>query len=532
MIGFAFTFPAGRYHATPWGRHANEADVAWPPEPVRILRALIATWHRKADQDRFSKAQLDDLVDTLAMEAPVYKLPPAVHSHIRAYMPAPVHKTLIFDGFLRLDKAATVVVAWPDVALSDEQKDLAAHLLARVGYIGRAESWAEGRLATDEEVTATLEAPQAAPVGTQAASEADTPVDIYLPITAQVWSDIRAQHLEDAAKLAKKKRETLEVTLPERLADALAVDTSAWQAAGWSSPPPMRRLVYIRPEVGPLPKRIAPRSSKTRTHEQTPLVARYVLAGRPPPRIEDSLEIGEVLRRALMSRCDRDKVPPELSGRNGREPLRDDPRHAHAFFLPEDADDDGLIDHLIVYSRTGFPDEMRKALDSLTRLYVDKKGAAAQPDDTEDGEVPPGRKEWRLALEGIAAPEAFAKTSPLLTPSRRWVTVTPYLMPWHAKPGCGYKEQIAREFGERGIGILAAEPQIYESLCFAKRPNRRPVEFRRFRRRRGLVQPDRLGRFVTLEFEEKIKGPLALGFGCHFGLGIFCDQTVVLNGFS
>ncbi|MFX9058357.1 hypothetical protein ABTN75_21495, partial [Acinetobacter baumannii] len=50
MIAFAFTFPGNRYHATPWGRHANEADVAWPPEPVRILRGLIATWWRKADQ--------------------------------------------------------------------------------------------------------------------------------------------------------------------------------------------------------------------------------------------------------------------------------------------------------------------------------------------------------------------------------------------------------------------------------------------------------------------------------------------------
>jgi CRISPR-associated protein Csb2 len=36
MLALAFTFPAGRYHATPWGRHVNEADVAWPPEPWRI----------------------------------------------------------------------------------------------------------------------------------------------------------------------------------------------------------------------------------------------------------------------------------------------------------------------------------------------------------------------------------------------------------------------------------------------------------------------------------------------------------------
>jgi len=36
-------FPAGRYHATPWGSHVNEGAVEWPPSPWRLLRALIAT---------------------------------------------------------------------------------------------------------------------------------------------------------------------------------------------------------------------------------------------------------------------------------------------------------------------------------------------------------------------------------------------------------------------------------------------------------------------------------------------------------
>jgi CRISPR-associated protein Csb2 len=36
-----------------------------------------------------------------------------------------------------------------------------------------------------------------------------------------------------------------------------------------------------------------------------------------------------------------------------------------------------------------------------------------------------------------------------------------------------------------------------------------------------LRQPDALGRFVELTFEDPLAGPLALGFGCHFGLGLF-----------
>jgi CRISPR-associated protein Csb2 len=54
MIALCLCFPAGRYHATPWGRHVNEAALAWPPEPVRILRALIACHHRKADTELFA----------------------------------------------------------------------------------------------------------------------------------------------------------------------------------------------------------------------------------------------------------------------------------------------------------------------------------------------------------------------------------------------------------------------------------------------------------------------------------------------
>ena len=30
MLALSFTFPAGRYHATPWDRHVNEGAVAWP----------------------------------------------------------------------------------------------------------------------------------------------------------------------------------------------------------------------------------------------------------------------------------------------------------------------------------------------------------------------------------------------------------------------------------------------------------------------------------------------------------------------
>ncbi len=82
-----FRFPAGHYHATPWGRHVNEGAVAWPPEPYRILRALIATWYRTADRERHGEVALAQLIEALAGELPLFGLPDAVHAHTRHYMP-------------------------------------------------------------------------------------------------------------------------------------------------------------------------------------------------------------------------------------------------------------------------------------------------------------------------------------------------------------------------------------------------------------------------------------------------------------
>src|SRR5660398_298759 len=128
MPTIAFRFIAGRYHATPWGRHVNEADVEWPPAPWRILRALIATWHRKADQEAFPDPLLESLVHKLAAVAPSYSLPPATLAHTRHYMPVRKGKAdkpvLIFDAFARVHPTNRLIVAWPEVVLDTEEQAL------------------------------------------------------------------------------------------------------------------------------------------------------------------------------------------------------------------------------------------------------------------------------------------------------------------------------------------------------------------------------------------------------------------------
>jgi len=64
MIGISVSFPSGRFHATPWGRHVNEGATEWPPSPWRFLRALVAAWKRKLD-DQLRQADVEKLLRAL-----------------------------------------------------------------------------------------------------------------------------------------------------------------------------------------------------------------------------------------------------------------------------------------------------------------------------------------------------------------------------------------------------------------------------------------------------------------------------------
>jgi len=74
MFAVAFRFIAGRYHATPWGRHVNEADVEWPPSPWRIIRSLIAVRHRKLDPVEYPLEPLENPTHPPSESLPVYRL--------------------------------------------------------------------------------------------------------------------------------------------------------------------------------------------------------------------------------------------------------------------------------------------------------------------------------------------------------------------------------------------------------------------------------------------------------------------------
>ena len=564
MLALSFSFPARRYHATPWGRHVNEADVAWPPEPWRILRALIATYWRKGTCVHWSKEEAADLIDALAAAAPIYHLPDgAVHAHTRHYMPAPTKKTLVFDAFAHLPDGVAIVAAWPDLILEPRQFALAADLTEGMGYLGRAESWVECTAAAEWDVSNA----NCLPVDDSGTGSGDV-TGVLASLTPTGYAARRARLLAQAdadqraaavaagkrapteRTLSGKRQRTFGVTLPERLIDALAVDTADYQKHGWNRPPAAREIRYQRTPLSPHPRRVAARRIAPPARSRY-TVARYLLAGRPQPRIEDAVKIGELMRFAALAQFgwerdpqttrNRPLAPPEISGRDGGAPLRD-ARHSHAFWLPEDADGDGLIDHVCVYAVTGFDARVRTALDRLTRLWT-RTGSARNGADTEAG----GRREWRLALEGFGTCAEFAPASALFRRACTWQSVTPFLPTAHLKrtrdarqarrmleqghtvagplaDATGYPREMRRLLCRRNMLAAGLAEQVRIELLphiEVHGAPRRPLQFHRFRSRGRETTTDAHGVLLLLHFPEPVTGPVALGYGCHFGLGLF-----------
>jgi len=489
MLALAFTFPAGRYHATPWDRHVNEGAVAWPPEPWRILRALVATWHHKVKHEGMHREQtLQQLIASLAEQLPEYTLPAASHSHTRHYMPqfAAEKTSLVLDAFAAIAKDDPLTVTWPDVALSSDETALLDDLLAVMGYLGRAESWVEARRIDDPP------APNCRPgedaVDAQTGEIAGELIALTAPLSTAQYHAVRGRFLVD-----KKAARKLADTLPADLLSALSVDTAALRKQGWSRPPAAQQANYIRPLHALRPVRsvqqAAPRAATT---------IQFLLVGKPLPRLEDALRIGELFRAAVMSEAKRrlgpDRVPSVLSGHD----LPEGNRHGHAFYLPWDSDGDGRIDRLLVHVPIGMDGVQCRIVEGLGRLWSRDGG-----------------NEWRLVLEGSGQ----ACGGELTATATRWCSVTPYLHPWHAKKRFSVEDQIRRECRERGL----PEPIGLERVpAVPVGPRQRqPIHFHRQRSRRGQRQADTLGSLWHMTFPEPVTGPLALGFACHFGMGVF-----------
>ena len=497
MLCLQFEFLASRYHATPWGHQVNEGQVAWPPSPWRLLRAVVAGWHRIGAPETEPAART--MLGKLAESDPVYWLPPHTQAHTRHYMPTDSGNTLVFDAFVQFEDKARLTVGFPGVELTPDEGELLARCVAHLGYLGRAESWVLGSVAELDGAPGTEVRPGRVPGAG------------LLP--AAMGADEYAAWAKDARQRYKKKSEKP----PGDLWGALNMGTDAHQKGRWSRPPGQRVVAYDLDRVAPLYTSLPRRSSASLSR-----VARFALVPIDGvlPRFVDGLRVAEVMHRALAKRAEGADVGL-LTGMRDGEVLRDK-GHAHLCWSSEVP---GRVTHLHVtlpsYQPHGqgalathaFSDVEVGTLRTLNRLYVPLPGRGG-------GVVP-----YRLVLEGLWSDDdlrtlrELRRAPPLLQVAQEWVSETPVLLPRHPKirQGSYVKdspcEQVADSLARAGF------PSAEVELDTSDRGRWAPF----VRRRRGLG-PGRGGVGVwsfRIRFSEPVAGPVAVGALSHFGMGRF-----------
>lgn len=533
MTAIELTFPSGRFHATPWGRHVNEGAVEWPPSPYRLLRALVATWKRKAED--LDEATIRGLLEALCAP-PEFALPPATFGHTRHYMPrfknGPGDKTLVFDSFVAVAKDQPVRIVWRDLSLPEGQASALDELLPLVGTLGRSESWCEARLLDAAAAPAAITAINCHPINGKPPEGEVVRVLGVDPATA-FTGEHNPSH-ETTSGRGKAKTTTI-----TPLYDPdwhLCMETLWLHQRRMSMPPGTRWLDYDRAKDALATPKPRARRVPVRPAMQ---VARFTLDSAVLPLVTDTLRIAEAARIALMSRHgwitregDIKGKSPIFSGKDADgTPLTD---HRHAYYLPTDEDGDGRLDHLAVFAAAGFgPNELR-AIDTLRQIKTK---------DTEQSGHPLG-----VVLTGLGRLDEFAPGP--LKPAATWLSATPFLCPEHPKTRGPLfdtdrggadphrfllyqaRKELSRWLERHDTDIDPTTIEI--SLCLdpdgnTRRPDShtgeangpRALQFRRFRQKRSDDGGRRLAGFFRLTFPHPVSGPIALGHSSHFGLGLF-----------
>lgn len=533
-------FPGRRYHATPWGSHVNEGLIEWPPSPWRLLRALLATGYQT---DLWNKdGPLDigqSLIYKLASVLPRYRLPCVIGTHSRHYMPLGKFKNHREETTLRFDTWAQVMggvlaIIW-DVELSKEESDLLEGLAERLGYLGRSESWITARLARSSEISLNdyncypsdaVPAPgwqQVSVMAPMIPTEYDKWRRSIIesgPESLPVLDGTRKKPGKQAKKMSHSVEKFMEFYPPD-LISCLKIETSWLHERKWSQPPGSRRVFYHctsdalesaapylhfnAPPTAPVESMLLSINTSSRNDHAL-------------PPITHTLPQAELLHRALVKlvagkNMDFSKV---LIGRGkDRKPLRG--RHEHAHILPLDLDEDGHLDHFLIWASMGLDASAQEAVRTLRQTYTKGRGdplrlALAGSGSIQEMRSLPGK--YGKGLRSVLGP---------IEGSPAWTTQTPFVPPRHLKKrGKNTIEgQLNAELASRGL------PEPVSVWLIDPHKEIRCLRHRHFIRARtqGPKPPIDCGFSIGLRFSEPVKGPISLGYASHFGLGLFIAES-------
>lgn len=456
-------FKAGRYHATPWGRHVNEGVAEWPPSPYRLLRALYDVWKRKCTELREEQVRI--VLEALAASPPRFKHSGAVAAHTRSYLSAnskdPTDKNLVFDPFVVLERTAPCFVCWPELELADAERHTLAALLQNLNYLGRSESWIRAEL-WDGHADGAFES-------------------------------FPADSVDDGHELGK-----VACVLPPNeyegstpWMDGLTYSTASLLKDRASSPPLLREARYAIAKGAMLdpPKPAVRRAPDVQA-------VRISLHGTVPPLAISALEVGEQVRVRLMGadkkRRGSESISPLFSGKSEDGTKRRD--HGHVYILPR-GNELGRIESILIVSRLrAFTREELDAIRGVRELY---------------------QADGRPGVRCVMTWQGLTGASPEFRATREVESATPFVPPRHWRKGRDFEtflhEEIRRECRNHGIDAEV------RAIAYKTMTPFHESEYRR--NRKG--DPVRPGYAFRLTFAKEVYAPFAIGYAAHFGLGQF-----------
>lgn len=247
-----------------------------------------------------------------------------------------------------------------------------------------------------------------------------------------------------------------------------------------------------------------------------PVLLRYTVTSSEPPSLREAIALGDRMRKALIRWSDGAEV---FVGRDAQTQAVAE-GHAHVHVFSESESSDGTISHFSVYAPQGFERSTRAAAALIHTLWG-----------------PQGR-DVELFLSGTfrredLQKEAIYRTLPLFGESKVWESLTPFISTRHAKlTKAGHPK-----LDEKGRHIGAAEHDLLRLLAIEGMPaplsvqtmaahecSGQKLEWSSFltgREGGGSRGTNTIPRGFRLEFDAPIQGPIAAGYGAHFGLGLF-----------
>lgn len=222
-----------------------------------------------------------------------------------------------------------------------------------------------------------------------------------------------------------------------------------------------------------------------------PQIARLAVSMVGAPKLHHAISVGAAVRGALI------QMAPDQVVFHGHAPdCRPAQNHQHLHVFCE-SQSGGTIHRITLYAPMGFNGIAQKAIGRLNRIWG------------------PGLPAFQVMPTGLFAHDDTG----LFAKAKYWVSLTPYVCPRYPKRpqgSDGLIEQVARELALKGLPNAHIERFITQEEL--------PDFWRNFKigrpeggGKRGPLPPSGL----ILKFDRAVQGPLTLGYGAHFGLGLF-----------